>query len=97
MRKTVTMKDFTNLLADNPKVIDVRETYEYQAGHIEGSVNLPLSQITSQVKTLDPNERYLLVCASGARSGNACDYLSSLGYNVSNVEGGLMAWRGELV
>lgn len=96
MTKSISMNEFNKLVKNKANVIDVRETYEFQSGHIKGSVNIPLSQLTVKTKELEKDKSYLLVCASGARSANACDYLSRMGYNVTNVKGGIMAWRGEL-
>lgn len=96
MAKNISKNEYNKEQKKKVNVIDVRESYEFQSGHIKGSVNIPLSQLSARSQELDTTKSYLLVCASGARSANACDYLSRMGYNVNNLKGGLMAWRGEL-
>ncbi len=81
-------------------VIDVREPDEYQAGHIEGSVNVPLS--TLQAGTVleaapDLNQPILVHCRSGVRAENASRILVESGYkHVFNMYGTLQ-WPYGLV
>lgn len=77
-------------------ILDVREGYEYDNGHIETAVNLPLSQLVQDAESLDETTHHYIVCQSGGRSGQACAYLSKLGYNVTNVMGGMSTWKGEV-
>ncbi|MBK6905413.1 MAG: rhodanese-like domain-containing protein [Saprospirales bacterium] len=61
-------------------IIDVRETWEFQAGHVEGSFNMPLGEVPGRVKEfLDMQGPIILVCASGNRSGMAANFLSARG------------------
>ena len=78
-------------------LLDVRETDEYAAGHIPGSVNLPLSAISAASKRVPAKDTPLFVyCLSGNRSGSAVGALKSMGYtNVTNI-GGIRSWRGEI-
>ena len=70
------------LLKQGALVIDVRSPAEYNTGHLQGAINLPLPQIdsliTGQVK--DKNQVLLLHCQSGTRSGMAKKRLNALGY-----------------
>lgn len=62
-------------------VLDVRTPQEYEAGHIEKAVNIPINSLESQLNELPNKETPLLVyCASGARSLAACELLSQKGY-----------------
>ena len=81
---------------DSLSIVDVREVYEYAAGHIPEAENMPLSQFVKQAETLDKTKHHYVVCQSGGRSSQACGYLSQLGYNVTNVMGGMSAWKGEV-
>ena len=78
-------------------LLDVREPDEYAAGHIPGSVDLPLSQIKSAEDRFPDTDTPLFVyCLSGARSGRAITALKEMGYtNLTNL-GGIRAWHGEI-
>jgi rhodanese-related sulfurtransferase len=80
------------LAAEGHRILDVREDDEWAAGHIAGSVHVPLMQIPTRHGELDPDADYLCVCKVGGRSAQATVYLSRLGLRISNVEGGLDAW-----
>lgn len=76
-------------------VIDVREPWEYQEGHIPGSLNRPLNQISAWTSEFQKDQEIFLVCRSGSRSASAYQYLASQGFtNLKNVTGGIIAWRG---
>lgn len=78
-------------------VLDVREGIEWVAGHIAGAQHIPLGELVSRVGEVPTGEPVLVVCKVGARSGQAVAYLSSLGYDAMNLDGGLLSWRhGEL-
>ncbi|TLQ13654.1 rhodanese-like domain-containing protein [Lactococcus raffinolactis] len=77
------------------QLIDVRETSEYASGHIKGSRNIPLGQISSF--TAPKGVRVAVICQSGMRSRRACKILKKKGLDVVNVNGGMMAWKGKMV
>lgn len=76
-------------------IIDVRETSEVAEGKIPTAINIPLRLIEFRKQDLDKNKEYILVCQSGGRSFRAAQYLESYGFNVINMEGGMMAWEGK--
>ncbi len=82
---------------DGAWLVDVREADEYGAGHIPGSVNLPLSTLAEAALPFpDRDARLYVYCLTGARSGRAVRLLRSLGYtDVRNI-GGVNAYRGPL-
>ena len=85
-----------NLIEESAVVIDVREADEYSTGHIDGSINIPVSNISSV--NYDKETVIIVYCASGMRSVNAAKELIDLGYtNVYNLDGGLINWGFELV
>ncbi|MFJ8630629.1 rhodanese-like domain-containing protein [Streptomyces sp. NPDC093568] len=74
-------------------VIDVRTPGEYAAGHLPGALNVPLDQLGRALPTLRraPGE-LLVVCASGARSENACRLLAEQGVLALTLTGGTQGW-----
>lgn len=84
-------KDIENLLKNKEFLLDVREDYEYQNGHIKGAVNLPLREILSQKDTLPKDRDIYVYCRSAHRSADAVNFLKSLGFDkVHNIEGGFI-------
>ena len=73
-------------------VVDVREPAEWDAGHIDGSLHVPLAQLTAKVDEL-PDAELLVVCRSGHRSARAVAWLVQTGRDAVNLEGGLQAWH----
>lgn len=73
-------------------VIDVREPVEYVEGHLPGARLVPLAQVPTLVGNLPTDAPVYLVCAVGARSGRAAEYLAQNGVDAVNVEGGTRDW-----
>ncbi len=78
--------DYKELIANGAIVIDVRTKNEFAGGNVEGSVNIPLDQLSSGMKKLkDKKKTIITCCASGMRSASAKALLISMGYkNVYN-------------
>jgi rhodanese-related sulfurtransferase len=72
--------------------LDVRTDAEYEAGHIEGSVHIPLQQLPERRTELDPGRSYIAVCQVGQRSELAASFLAAHGFEAENLEGGLESW-----
>jgi len=78
-------------------LIDVREPGEFSGGHLDGAVNVPLSQLTVRMHTIPRDKSLYLYCQSGMRSRQAARMLSAQGYaDFVNLRGGIAAWRGPL-
>ena len=77
-------------------LIDVRETDEYESGHIPGAVNVPLSVLTSALDMVPVGATVYVVCQAGGRSARACEFLSQQQQFAQtefvNVSGGTGAW-----
>ena len=96
MDQSITMDKFKQIITKYPsKVIDVREVSEFENGHIYGAINLPLSGLEKNIPML-ASQKYFVICQSGGRSQVASQLLSSVGYEVVNVLGGMSAWTGPL-
>jgi len=79
-------------------VIDVRSEREFHATAIEHAINVPLPQLAQRIAELatDKATPLVLYCASGARSGSACQVLKQLGYTHVTNAGGLYAAAAHL-
>jgi rhodanese-related sulfurtransferase len=83
--------------ATPPLLVDVREVYEFSAGHLQGSVNIPLAQLPQRLTELGKIAAPVFICRSGGRSLAACQI--ALGARIAspaNLEGGLLAWAAEI-
>ncbi|HNC09699.1 MAG TPA: MBL fold metallo-hydrolase [Anaerolineales bacterium] len=78
---------------DCPVVVDVREPWEYQRGHVPNAILMPLGQLASRVAELDPERPVAVICASGNRSQSAAALFGQKGFKtVYNVLGGTGMW-----
>ena len=75
-------------------LIDVRTPQEVAEGHIEGIDNIPLHLLEAKLPDLNKQTPYILVCRSSARSGQATQFLTDMGYDATNMVGGMLAWEG---
>lgn len=68
-------------------LIDVRTPEEFDTGHLEGALNLPveLAAFPDQVAELDPDAEYLVYCRSGRRADIAVEYMTGLGLDARNL------------
>jgi len=84
-------------LGDGIVLVDVRETEEWDRGHIPGAVHVPRGYLESRIDAAvgDRDQRVILYCASGQRSALAAHTLSGLlGYaNVASMTGGITLWK----
>jgi rhodanese-related sulfurtransferase len=77
-----------------PLVIDVRAPREWQKGHIEGSVNLPLNHLSERIGEVPADRPLLVHCAGGYRSSIAAGILQRHGrVNLTELNGGISAWE----
>ena len=87
----VEANNIENLLKNKEFLLDVREEYEYQDGHIKGAINLPLREILGKKDSLPKDKDIYVYCRSGHRSADAVNFLKSLGFEkVHNIEGGFI-------
>ena len=97
MVTNISMADFYEKYQnENLDLIDVREVHEFQAGHAPGAKNLPLSTLEQGYKELKSDQEYYIICQGGGRSATACQFLRAQGLAVTNVEGGMNHWPGDV-
>lgn len=75
-----TKVSFAELVTNGAKIIDVRTPAEYKSGHIQGSINIPLQDISKKAAKLDKNVPVITCCASGIRSASAKRVLKGMGF-----------------
>jgi rhodanese-related sulfurtransferase len=76
-------------------VLDVRTWPEWISGHIPGAVHIPLDDLTSRYRELDPDAETVVVCAHGIRSAAASQWLLQAGFErVANMRHGMSRWNG---
>lgn len=94
--KTVTEEEFRAGYR-KAQLIDVREPNEFDAGHILGARNIPMSQIKMRTKEIRPDLPVYLYCQSGMRSGRAAQFLHKKGYkDLTQLQGGFKKWTGKV-
>ncbi|WP_097869316.1 rhodanese-like domain-containing protein [Streptomyces sp. rh34] len=79
-------------------VIDVRAPGEYAGGHLPGALNIPLDHIRRalpDIRQAADRGEVLIVCASGARSENACRVLAEHNITTATLSGGTSAWAAD--
>ena len=92
--KEISLDEFYQLYQNGQlSLVDVREIEEFKMLHLEGAHNLPLSQLADTYEQLDKEQLHYVICKSGMRSARACQFLSEQGYEVINVQGGMMAFE----
>jgi len=77
-------------------LLDVRENWEYALTHVEGSLHVPMDQVPLRLAELNPDHTYAVLCHHGRRSQQVAGLLSTKGYKVVNVTGGIEAWAATL-
>jgi rhodanese-related sulfurtransferase len=80
--------NYKELIQNGAQIIDVRTKGEYASGHIKGSINIPLNELSSQVKKIKKDKVVITCCASGMRSASAKAQLKSMGFNEVHNGGG---------
>ena len=95
----ITVKELKRLIDSGTQVrlVDVREQYEYDFCHIEGSTLIPIGQIWARVNELNPESEYVFYCHVGERSAWAVNLLRQRGFKkVKNLKGGIDQWAVEI-
>lgn len=79
---------------NNAFILDVRESWEYEQGHIKGAQPIPLGELSTRLDELPENGPIHVVCRSGNRSAQASGLLVQAGRSgIVNITGGMLAWE----
>lgn len=99
--KTISSSDAYEIMNTRSDIviIDVRSESEFESGHINNAINVPLDTISNDIiNVVDDKDKTILVyCKSGNRSKTASEKLVSLGYTNVNNFGGIDNWNYEIV
>ena len=82
---------------EQPLLLDVREPWEWEVVHLEGSAHVPLGELPARFGELDPRASIVALCHHGVRSQRARDLLRAAGFaRVRSLAGGIDAWAEEV-
>jgi len=90
----LTPAEARDLLAGRPDAVllDVREEWEYDYAHVDGSRLIPMGELPGRLGELNQEDTLVVLCHHGNRSQQVAAWLQSRGYTVNNVAGGIEAW-----
>ncbi len=93
----MTPPELAEWLADGarpqPVLLDVREPWEFQTCHIDGSLPMPRPSVPARQEDLDPAQPVVCICHHGARSMAVASFLERAGFGqVINLAGGIHGW-----
>lgn len=92
---TLSPERAAELIAAGAEVIDVRRPYEYEAGHVAGSRNIEMNDLSASADEVPRDRPVILCCRDGNRSRMAAEAFSQAGCDAHSVAGGIEAWAGE--
>ena len=98
--KELTPQEFlTRREAGTPMtLVDVREDWETQLAPVPATlVHIPMGQVATRLKELDPQGETVVICRSGGRSMQVAQFLADQGFtSVYNLTGGILAWSRDV-
>lgn len=75
-------------------ILDVRTDLEFEDGHIEGAINIPVEELQQRLGELNPSDEILVYCRVGGKSRRAMQILADNGFSRAyNMLGGIEAWK----
>jgi rhodanese-related sulfurtransferase len=75
-----------------PQLVDCRERWEWDLGHLPGALHAPLGELADHVDRLDPVRPVVVYCHAGVRSVHGALLLEELGFRADSMRGGTEAW-----
>ena len=96
--KNISVEDASKLIKTdtNVVVLDIRTPREFEAGHIKGATNINFNDndFAKRIAALDKSKTYIIHCASGGRSGRACQQIKTLDFkNMLHMNEGFNKWK----
>ena len=67
--------------------------FELEISKIDGAIHIPMNQVPKRIEELNPEKEYVIMCRTGVRSAQICEFLSNQNFrSVSNLTGGINEW-----
>lgn len=88
----VTVDELADAIAQGARVIDVRETFELEEARLVNVQHVALATVPDHVSDFRSDQTTYVICRSGGRSMQACEFVAAQGCDVANVQGGILAW-----
>ena len=80
-----------------PVLLDVREAWEYQLCHIQGSQHMPMGTVPARLEEIERDRDVVVICHHGGRSAQVGIFLEREGFaNVINLSGGVAGWAASV-
>ena len=79
----ISIKDFLKINKNELQIIDIREQYEYENGHID-SIHIPMATILQSIDKINSNKKVIIYCQTGRRA-SAVVYMLNKKYNLDNI------------
>lgn len=87
------VRQLSAALSAGALVLDVREPFEYAAGHVPGAVSMAMRLVPLRMGEIPKDRDVFVICAAGNRSWQVCHFLNEHGIAATNVDGGTVAWQ----
>jgi len=77
----------------SPTIIDVREEFELEISKIDSAMHIPMNQVPKRLEELNPDNEYVIMCRTGVRSSQICEFLANQNFkSIANLTGGINEW-----
>lgn len=97
--KSISPSELVRLMnQENAVIVDLRDTAEYENGHVTAALNIPYSSLQSRMMELEKFKQrpVVMTCKMGTQSGQAGTVMKKAGFaNVMKLKGGMMEWQRE--
>lgn len=94
MATEVSINELETAIANGAFVMDVREAWEFESGHVPRAHHIPLNSVPEKLGELPKDQQIWVICQAGGRSMTAANYLEANGFDVVSVAGGTGSWIG---
>ena len=92
MAREVSINELEAAIAAGSFVVDVREDWEYEAGHVPSAHHIPLNTVPDRISDIPKDQTVWVICQAGGRSMTAANFLEAQGFDVVSVAGGTGSW-----